>query len=94
MEVTETPPMSAQDLGPCIWDRIFSQFSYNQYSQLLVNELMNLFYKLSVKYIWGKHHSPVTVCRQEKEEISQIISTKLQIKNEFRRALQMTSLHK
>lgn len=61
---------------------------------MLVNELMDLFYKFSVKYIWGKRHPSVTVCRQEKEEISQIISTKLQIKNEFRQALQMTSLHK
>lgn len=68
MEVNETPPMSAQDLGPCSWDRIFSQFSYNRYSQLLVNEMMKLFDKFSVKYIWEKYHPSVTVCRHEKKK--------------------------
>lgn len=49
--------MSKQDLGPCIWGREFNQFSYTKYSQMLVNDLMKLFDKFSVKCIWEKNSS-------------------------------------
>lgn len=80
MQVDETPPVSAQDLGPCSWDRTLSQFSHNQRTQLLVNELVKSFDKFSVKYIWEKCRPSVTVCRHEKRR-NQSISTKLQIKH-------------